>query len=140
MNVVILDASVATKMFLAVPGHEQAIACGRRYRFSAPVLLLTETSNALWKYVRRGDTSVEECRDALRELENFVDCIWSIDVVTHALRLACKLGHPVYDCTYLALAQMRQLPILSADKRLLSLAQNQLDLEIIDLASISADE
>ena len=35
-----------------------------------------------------------------------------------ALELAVSLGHPVYDCTYLALAHSLDLRLVTADRRL----------------------
>ncbi|MCT4364708.1 MAG: type II toxin-antitoxin system VapC family toxin [Synechococcaceae cyanobacterium MAG-AL1] len=39
-----------------------------------------------------------------------------------ALALACHLNHPVYDCLYLALARREAATLLTADRRLQSLA------------------
>jgi predicted nucleic acid-binding protein len=38
-------------------------------------------------------------------------------LATSAGRLATDLGHPVYDCFYLALAVQEQLPVVTADRR-----------------------
>jgi predicted nucleic acid-binding protein len=137
---VVLDASVAVKWFVDDVLGAQAVSLIHAHDYIAPPLLLTETANALWKYARRGDVVVTDIENALERLDGKVDIANDLGVQKLAARLACKLGHPVYDCTYLALAQMRQLPILSADKRLLSLAQDKLDLDIIDLAIVCVDE
>ena len=136
MSDLVLDASVATKMFLEVPGHKQALAIADTSKFLAPRLILTETSNALWKYVRRGDVSVVDAQDAVRQLNNWVTIIDDFNVVSQALKLACDLDHPVYNCTYLAIARMKALPLLTADKRLIKLAKDQ-NLDVVDLAQIS---
>jgi predicted nucleic acid-binding protein len=34
-----------------------------------------------------------------------------------AVRLAIDLGHPAYDCFYLALAVQEQYPLITADRR-----------------------
>ncbi|MFV0512909.1 MAG: type II toxin-antitoxin system VapC family toxin [Jhaorihella sp.] len=39
-----------------------------------------------------------------------------------ALRLSLLLDHPVYDCTYLALAMAREAPVIPADRRFVSAA------------------
>ncbi len=39
-----------------------------------------------------------------------------------ALAMACHLNHPVYDCLYLALARREAATLLTADRRLQSLA------------------
>ena len=43
-----------------------------------------------------------------------------------ALALACHLNHPVYDCLYLALARREAAAVLTADKRLMALAEQVL--------------
>lgn len=43
-----------------------------------------------------------------------------------ALALACHLNHPVYDCLYLALARREAATLISADQRLLRLAEQVL--------------
>lgn len=131
MKQVVLDASVATKLFLPVPGHDLAWRAAERYAFCAPSLLLTETAYALWKYVRRGDTSAADAKGAVSRLSTIVELHGGPDLVEAALLRACALGHPVYDCTYLALAEQFSLPLLSADNRLLALAADGLPLDTL---------
>jgi predicted nucleic acid-binding protein len=138
LSVFILDASVATKLFILVPGHEQAAAAAEAHEFIAPRLILTETANALWKYVRRGDTTLAQAQDAIRELDRRLSIVDDFRLIILAQRLAAELDHPVYDCVYLATAQSYQYPLLTADKRLIALAR-QLSLDVADLASIPID-
>ena len=138
MSVFILDASVATRMFLAVPERLQALAAARAHDFIAPRLILTETANALWKYVRRGDITLAQAQDAIRYLDRQLSIIDDFRLIILAQRLAAELDHPVYDCIYLATAQSYQYSLLTADKRLAALAR-QLSLDVVDLASIPID-
>ncbi|WP_417493462.1 type II toxin-antitoxin system VapC family toxin [Maricaulis sp.] len=135
MSVFILDASVATRMFLATPERAQALAAARAHEFIAPRLILTETSNALWKYVRRGDIALNQAQEAVRQLDRQLSIVDDFRLTVLALRLASELDHPVYDCVYLATAQTYQYPLLTADKRLSALARD-LSLDVVDLASI----
>ncbi|WP_417470830.1 type II toxin-antitoxin system VapC family toxin [Maricaulis sp.] len=139
MSVFILDASVATKLFVPVPGSEQAEAAAAAHQFIAPRLILTETANALWKYVRRGETSLAQAQDAIRELDRQLAIVDDFRLIILAQRLAAELDHPVYDCVYLATAQSYQYPLLTADKRLMALACD-LSLDVVDLASIPLEE
>jgi predicted nucleic acid-binding protein len=41
-----------------------------------------------------------------------------------ALDLAIRLAHPVYDCVYLALAEQRNIPLVTADARLIAKLQS----------------
>jgi predicted nucleic acid-binding protein len=43
----------------------------------------------------------------------------------------------VYDCLYIALARREGLPLISADKRLLTLARDRLGLQTISLDDIN---
>ncbi|WP_417476182.1 type II toxin-antitoxin system VapC family toxin [Maricaulis sp.] len=135
MSVFILDASVATKLFILVPGHERAAAAAEAHEFIAPRLILTETANALWKYVRRGDTTLAQAQDAIRELDRRLSIVDDFRLIILAQRLASELDHSIYDCVYLATAQSYQYPLLTADKRLAALAC-ELSLDVVDLASI----
>tara|TARA_R110002095_G_scaffold194354_1_gene172612 strand:- start:1427 stop:1846 length:420 start_codon:yes stop_codon:yes gene_type:complete len=135
MSVFILDASVATRMFLAVPEHVQALAAARAHEFIAPRLILTETANALWKYVRRGDITLTQAQDAIRHLDRQLSIVDDFRLIILAQRLAAELDHPVYDCVYLATAQSYQYPLLTADQRLAALAR-ELCIDVADLASI----
>jgi predicted nucleic acid-binding protein len=42
----------------------------------------------------------------------------SRQLLDSALRLSFELNHPVYDCVYIALALWRNIPLVTADKRL----------------------
>ncbi|MFY0636957.1 type II toxin-antitoxin system VapC family toxin [Maricaulis maris] len=137
MRPVIVDASVAVKLFLPVPGYEKAIAAAKMFELHAPRLIFAETGNALWQYVRHNQTTVADASTALVKLAGLVAQPEEAGLAASALEMACELGHPVYDCTYLALADRDHRPILSADRRMLTLARDRLGLEIIPLDSIT---
>jgi predicted nucleic acid-binding protein len=136
---VIVDASVAVKLFLPVPGFEKAIAAARMFELQAPRLIFSETGNALWQYVRRRQTTAADASTALLKLAGLVAQPDETGLATLAVEMACELEHPVYDCTYLALANRHHRPILSADKRMLTLARDRLGLETIPLDTINPE-
>lgn len=139
MTACILDASVAVKAFLPVDGHAQALAVLDRFDLMAPGLVLTETANGFWTYLRRGEISLIDMRLSLRTLAKAIDIRPEQDLVEDALALATDLDHPVYDCLYLVLARREGLPLVTADRRLLKLARDRLGLDAIDLADIPAE-
>lgn len=114
----VIDASIAIKWFVAEPGTEAALSL-RAERLSAPDLLIPECANILWKKVARGELSGAEALLAARLLER-------VDVQLHpmrallepALRLAMTLNHPAYDCIYLALAEINDATLVTADRAL----------------------
>ena len=55
----------------------------------------------------------------------------------NALNVARRLGHPVYDCVYLALAEREHARFVTADHRLLRrLSTRRLDVAIVDLRTV----
>jgi len=132
----ILDASVAVKAFLPVDGHARALAVLDRFDLIAPSLVLTETANGFWTYVRRGEIGLVDMRLSLRFLAKTIDIRPEKDLVEDALALAAELDHPVYDCLYLVLSQRELCPLISADRRLLRLAKDRLGLDAIALDDI----
>lgn len=47
----------------------------------------------------------------------------SRSLLNDALELAFEMRHPVYDCVYLALALQREIPLVTADNRLVAAAR-----------------
>ena len=133
MRPAVFDASVVVRPFLPVEGAERALLATRRFAMVAPSLLLVEAANAFWKYVRRGIAPLEDCQAALRHLSGYADLRPDMGLYDDALELAARLEHPVYDCLYLALARREAYPLISADRRLLALADDRLGLEAIAL-------
>jgi predicted nucleic acid-binding protein len=114
---VVIDASVALKWVLDEPGQEAADALLDE-ELVAPSLMLIEAANALWRRSRRGEISGEEARERLAELQGAPVTIVPIEHdLLAAADLANTLGHPVYDCLYLALALRENTHVVTADSR-----------------------
>lgn len=139
MRPVVVDASVVVKWFVDDVLTEQAVATLDRFYFHAPSLILAEQSNALWKYARRGDLSAVDCGAAAKRLPRLVRLTPMAELAEEAAALAVELDHPAYDCFYLCLAETLGYDLLSADKRMLSLARDRLGLETIPLDSINPE-
>ena len=68
--------------------------------------------------VRRGEIGQNEALSALAALRRAPVVLTPVPVlVTDALRLALLLGHPIYDCLYLALSLQTRSPMVTADRR-----------------------
>lgn len=116
MNIVI-DAAAALKWVLDEPGHEAADALLDE-ELVAPALWLVDAANALWHRAQRGEPSLDEARERLAELGNAPVATSAIeDDVFAAAELANALGHPVYDCLYLAAAVREGAYVVTADAR-----------------------
>jgi predicted nucleic acid-binding protein len=114
---IVVDASVALKWVLDEPGRESADALLDE-ELVAPALWLLEAANALWRRARRGELTGEEARERLSELFNAPVTTTAIeDDLLAAADLATVLGHPVYDCLYLAAAIRENTFVVTADSR-----------------------
>ena len=119
MNSLVVDASVAVKWVVQEPGTAEALAL-RKYRLSAPELLVPECANILWKKVRRKELSVAQALIGARLLERAdVELAPMRNPVAAATRLAISLNHPAYDCLYLTLARTIGAVFITADERLI---------------------
>lgn len=116
----VIDASVAFKLIFDEPGTSAAIAWASRVEFVAPVLLHAEIANAIWKRVHRGEIRLgASASQQLQKLGRVVRTIDEIPYTPRAVEIALELGHPVYDCIYLALAEAQGDRLLTADRRFL---------------------
>jgi len=114
---VVIDASVAVKWVLSETGSDAADALLDQ-DLMAPVLWLAEAANVLWRKARTGDISAEQASARLSELMNApVASLPMEPYLERALKLATEIGHPVYDCIYLALALQHQTHVVTADHR-----------------------
>ena len=114
---IVIDASVALKWVLDEPGSEAAVTL-RDQELVAPALWLAEAVNALWRRARIGEITDDEAASRFSELMNAP--VASIAIEPHleaALELAAEIGHPVYDCIYLALALHHGTHVVTADRR-----------------------
>jgi predicted nucleic acid-binding protein len=115
---IVLDASVAVKWVL----REEHAASARRIlstrEFLAPHLLWAEVGNTLWKRHRRSESSVEEVRRMLGEIQRLPIMTFAHWPLSRAaLDLAISLDQTVHDCLYLALAETRNTIMVTADRR-----------------------
>lgn len=116
----VIDASVALKWLVEEPGSEAALALRGR-DLAAPALMRIEAANVLRTLVARGAASRAEALDLLDLLQAAPVAIVDPDdeLERRALELATDLGHPVYDCLYLALAERMGRILVTADGRFL---------------------
>jgi predicted nucleic acid-binding protein len=127
----VVDSSIAVKWLVAEQGSLDAIVLRDRGRLSAPELLMAECTNALWKKVLRREITTQVAMLAVRVLERMeVELVSMRSLATASAAIAMKLGHPAYDCFYLALAIERQCQVVTADQRLIAITRQSGDLDI----------
>lgn len=119
----LLDTSVAVKWFVTEEDSERATDLQQAHlrddlQLHAPDILLMESANAL-RYAGLSEERI------LQDLETFpalgVEIIpFSIDVLNSAVSLSLEHDLAVYDAYFLALAQALEMPLITADRKMLS--------------------
>jgi predicted nucleic acid-binding protein len=122
---IVVDASVAVKWFVEEPGTSAArdqLTAGPR--LIAPDLVIAEVCNALWSRVRGGGIDKAQALTAVDLVARYFEELTpAAGLRERAFAMALELGHPVYDCFYLALAESRGTQLVTADGRLLARLQ-----------------
>jgi predicted nucleic acid-binding protein len=114
---IVIDASVAVKWVIDEPESEAAVAL-RDQELIAPALWLAEAANSLWRHARIGEIGDDKAASHFAELLKAPVASLPIEpYLERALELAMEIGHPVYDCIYLALALHHRTHVVTADRR-----------------------
>src|SRR5690348_6010942 len=86
----------------------------------APDLLLVEVAHALWRKSTAREISPREAEAAFDLVRRSgIDLRPTAPLLPRAMDVARRLGHPVYDCVYLALAERERAAFVTADHPLL---------------------
>jgi predicted nucleic acid-binding protein len=114
---IVVDTSAILELLLHTPvgaRHADRIFDQERH---APELIDLEFVNALRRYVRLGVTALAEADEALAKFTNF-----GIERHAHKTLLpriwALRDSVSTYDASYVALAEMLDVPLLTCDARL----------------------
>jgi predicted nucleic acid-binding protein len=118
----IIDASVAVKWFIHESDSEAAcLILDRDEVLLAPDLLVVEVCNTAWRRSRIGDISQAQCRAiADRVLKTPVGLRPTAPLTPAATAIALALDHAIYDCFFLALAEIEGMRLATADRRFLA--------------------
>lgn len=135
MKRLVIDASIAIKWVIEEPGTSEALAL-RHYRLLSPDLMVAECANILWKKARRQEIDPDEAALAARLLQHAeIELVPMRGLLEPATRLAIELGHPAYDCVYLALAQASGCSFVTADSRFCAKVRAQVPQgQVLDLS------
>jgi predicted nucleic acid-binding protein len=120
----LLDTSVAVKWFVPEENSEEALSLrraqeDRELQLYAPEVLLMELANAL-RY--SSEFSAREITEALETpfALNVLLIPFSLDALDSAVSLSLEHDLAVYDSYFLALAKALDIPLITADRRMLS--------------------
>jgi predicted nucleic acid-binding protein len=116
----VVDASVALKWYVVEQNTPMAWAVREGGDvLIAPDLVVPEVCNGAWKAWRRGELEPEQRQRIARHIAQAYDRLMpSSPLAERALAIAGTLDHPVYDCFYLALAEMEGGQLVTADRQL----------------------
>ena len=115
----VFDASVVVKWFVADPLAEAAVGTRQTFRPAvAPDCLLVEIANALRRYVVAGQLERDIARQDVSVVVEVVELFDHGPLVDEAFAMACRLNHSMTDCLYAVLARRMNLPLVTADAKL----------------------
>jgi predicted nucleic acid-binding protein len=112
---VVLDASVVLRRLLdGSPSADEVI---RHDQLVAPGVIVAETVNGLATAVRFASLEVESAAGLLEQfLALPIEVVPDAVLAGHTLGVATELGLSAYDASYVALALVRDVPLVTADK------------------------
>ncbi|WP_426040922.1 type II toxin-antitoxin system VapC family toxin [Brevundimonas sp. TWP2-3-4b1] len=120
---IVVDTSVALKWVLDEPDSDHAREAMDRL-LVAPDVWRVEAANGLRRAVRTGELPPQEAPRLLKVLDRApVRDLPTPPLVPAGLELALSLGHPMYDCLFLALAIEQDCKMLTADDAFLNVVR-----------------
>ena len=116
----VVDASVAVKWFVIGPLRAEAKRLvEHREPLYAPDLFFVEVTNAAWKMVRRNEIDRDQAITMVAAVGDPLSRVFpSSQLRDRALQIALALDHSVYDCLYLACAELTGAVLVTADAKL----------------------
>jgi predicted nucleic acid-binding protein len=122
-RLLVLDASAAIEAMLGRPLAIRIVEhLEHADRVTVPDLYFAEIANALWKYVRAGDLTLDEAQEMLSTGSALPDDVFPArELATEALATAAAFNHPVYDALYAVTARREGAAVCTIDQRLVRL-------------------
>ena len=136
----VVDTSVAIKWIVEEEGSDKAELL-QGADMVAPALLRIEAGNVLRTIAAKQALTQERAIDLFLFMQTAPVTIIEADepLERRALELALALGHPVYDCVYLALAERMERRLITADRRFIkALSNTEHATHILNLDSLVA--
>lgn len=118
----VVDASVACKWFIAEPQSDLAeTLLHDGTALLAPDLIVPEVCNVACLKLRRGEITADQARTMIEGRCDILDeVIATTTLAARAFEIASAVGHPAYDCFYIALAEQCGSQLVTAERRLLT--------------------
>ena len=115
---IVVDASVAVRWTIEMPLSDAAERLlASKIPLIAPEWIVAEVSSALYFTIKDRRDRVQRALDGLEFLPRwFSELVPATGLRHRAMACAMELGHSVYDCFYLALAERRRCPLVTTDE------------------------
>ncbi len=132
MKEAVIDASVVLKWYLPEEQGERALSLlegfvSNHLHLVAPYLLEYEVINGLVVAARRGRITEEDLTEAVDGFLSLGIPLESVDRdFTRVIHFCSTYGVSAYDAGYLALAERRGIPLVTADERLCRAVRDEL--------------
>lgn len=127
----VVDASIAIKLFIEQEGSEQAgalfaeLSVNPDSKLYVPELFYAECANVLWQCVRRANYPATEAKTSLGRLKTVgLQKVALSEWVSEALDIAIAHGISAYDACYVELAKRLEVPLVTADNKLIRALEN----------------
>ena len=135
----IIDASIAFKWLAVEDDSDAAFALLGKFDLFAPILLMHEVANGLWKKARRDQIDrVVSFSDEINRIPQLVHLVDETAHVARALEIGREFDHAVYDCVYLAMAEARSDRLVTADTKFMAkVAGSTLRNRLVSLDAVS---
>jgi predicted nucleic acid-binding protein len=117
----VIDANVAAKWYLPEQDSPKALALlSARHQLIAPSLIKMEVCAAITRRVRgeeiMASEAKEHCEEWFADLRDAVQLVAEETILLRAVELSVQVRHPLQDCLYLAVADVRRVPLITADE------------------------
>jgi predicted nucleic acid-binding protein len=126
-----IDASFLLKLFLPEAGSEKAHEIWSSWiaesvEVVAPTLIVFEFASVIRNKAHRGFLSETDATEVIERMTRLdMTLVYTDDLLEAAWQLGARLHLPaLYDCFYLALAQLLGVPFWTADEKLYQTARN----------------
>jgi len=121
----VIDASVGVKLAIVETGTDKVRALfhsasrDMNSRLYVPTLFFVECANVLWKCVWRQGYSAKQAGDNLLELQSLpLAKVETTQLLPLAWQLSLEYRLSIYDACYVALSEVKEMPLLTADIKL----------------------
>jgi predicted nucleic acid-binding protein len=113
---IVVDASVAVQWIADEADAGQALALLDRNDLIAPELLAVEVGSALRRKLQHGEIEASQLTEGLKLLFGRVDIQrHTPELIERAIATSVAMSHPVYDCVYVALAEILGATFVTRD-------------------------